>query len=284
MQLLNIIGAGKLGRTLGRLAAQSGQYRVQDCVARSAASAQAAVDFIGAGRACSQLAQVQPAALTLLSVPDDAIAATAQALADSGRVQPGAVVFHASGAAEAEILAPLRAVGAHVASLHPAFSFADPARAVMQFAATLCALEGDAAALPPLQDFAAAIGARPFALAPGGKAAYHAALSVASNYLVTLTDIARQLARQGGVDEALLPALLGPLMQGSLANALSMGPQQALTGPIVRGDAATVARHLVVLPLELQPAYRVLGERTVALAGARLPEEARQTLLALLRD
>jgi len=135
-----------------------------------------------------------------------------------------------------------------------------------------------------LQDFAAAIGARPFALAPGGKAAYHAALSVASNYLVTLTDIARQLARQGGVDEVLLSALLGPLMQGSLANALSMGPQQALTGPIVRGDAATVARHLAVLPLELQPAYRVLGERTVALAGARLPEEARQTLLALLRD
>lgn len=284
MQLLNIIGAGKLGRTLGQLAAQSGQYRVQDCLARSAASAQAAVDFIGAGRACSQLAQARPAPLTLLSVPDDAIAATAQALADSGRVQPGAVVFHASGAAEAEILAPLREAGAHVASLHPAFSFADPARAVTQFAGTLCALEGDAAALPLLQDFAAAIGARPFALAPGGKAAYHAALSVASNYLVTLNDIARQLARQGGVEEALLPALLGPLMQGSLANALSMGPQQALTGPIVRGDAATVARHLAVLPQELQPVYRVLGERTVALAGARLPEEARQTLLALLRD
>jgi predicted short-subunit dehydrogenase-like oxidoreductase (DUF2520 family) len=119
----------------------------------------------------------------------------------------------------------------------------------------LCALEGDAAALP-LQDFAAAIGARPFALAPGGKAAYHAALSVASNYLVTLTDIARQLARQGGVDEALLSALLGPLMRGSLANALSMGTQQALTGPIVRGDAATVARHLAVLPPDLQPVYR----------------------------
>jgi predicted short-subunit dehydrogenase-like oxidoreductase (DUF2520 family) len=118
-----------------------------------------------------------------------------------------------------------------------------------------------------LQDFAAAIGARPFALAPGGKAAYHAALSVASNYLVTLTDIARQLALQGGVDEALLSALLGPLMQGSLANALSMGTQQALTGPIVRGDAATVARHLAVLPPDLQPVYRTLGERTVALAG-----------------
>ncbi|BBF86467.1 ketopantoate reductase PanG [Aquitalea magnusonii] len=284
MQRLNIIGTGKLGRTLGRLAASSGQYRVQDCLARSTASAQAAVDFIGAGRACQHVAALQPAALILLSVPDDAIAATAQALADGEVIAAGTVVFHASGAAEAEILAPLREVGAHVASLHPAFSFADPERAVQQFAGTLCALEGDAAALPLLQDFAAAIGARPFALAPGGKAAYHAALSVASNYLVTLTDIASQLARQGGVDEQLLPALLGPLMQGSLANALNMGSQPALTGPIVRGDAATVARHLAVLPQALQPVYRMLGERTVALAGERLPEVARQTLLALLRD
>lgn len=284
MQELNIIGVGKLGRTLGRLATVSGKYRVQACLARSMASAQTAVGFIGDGQACSQLAALPPAHLVLLSVPDDAIASTAHALADSGVVPPGTVVFHASGAAEAEILAPLRAVGAHIASLHPAFSFADPARAVEQFAGTLCALEGDAAALPLLQDFAAAIGARPFALAPGGKAAYHAALSVASNYLVTLTDIARQLALQGGVDEALLSALLGPLMRGSLANALSMGTQQALTGPIVRGDAATVARHLAVLPPDLQPVYRTLGERTVALAGARLPADARQTLLALLRD
>ncbi|WP_199054995.1 Rossmann-like and DUF2520 domain-containing protein [Aquitalea sp. ASV15] len=284
MRVLNIIGAGKLGRTLGRLAADSGRYRVQDCLARSMASATAAVDFIGGGRACATVIGLQPADLWLLSVPDDAIAPTAQALAGSGVIRPGTVVFHASGAAEAEILAPLRAVGAHVASLHPAFSFAEPARAVAQFAGTLCAMEGDAAACVVLRDFAAAIGAQPFALAAGGKAAYHAALSVASNYLVTLTDIARQLARQGGVDEALLSALLGPLMQGSLANALSMGPQQALTGPIVRGDAATVARHLAVLPPDLQPVYRALGERTVAVAGARLPEEARQTLLALLRD
>jgi len=283
MQALNIIGVGKLGRTLARLAAASGKYRLQDCVARSAASAQTAVDFIGAGRACSQLAEVRPAALTLLAVPDDAIAATARALADRGAVLPGAVVFHASGAAEAEVLAVLRNAGAHVASLHPAFSFAEPARAVESFTGTLCGLEGDAAALPLMLEFAAAIGAQPFALAPGGKAAYHAALSVASNYLVTLTAMARQLALQGGVDEAVLPALLGPLMQGSLANALALGPQAALTGPIVRGDAATVGRHLAVLPPDLQPVYRTLGERTVALAGERLPDEARQRLLALLQ-
>ena len=283
MRSLNIIGPGRLGKTLGRLAAASGQYRVQDCLARSAASAQAAVDFIGDGQACSQLLALRPAALSLLAVPDDAIAATAQVLADSGAIAPGTVVFHASGAAEAAVLAPLRDVGVHVASLHPAFSFAEPARAVESFTGTLCALEGDAAALPLLLEFAAAIGGQPFALAPGGKAAYHAALSVASNYLVTLTDIARQLALQGGVDAALLPALLGPLMQGSLANALALGPQTALTGPIVRGDAATVTRHLAVLPAELQPVYRALGERTVALAGERLPAEAGQRLLALLQ-
>lgn len=282
MQSLNIIGAGRVGRTLGRLAVVSGACRVVDCLARSHESAREAVSFIGQGRAVDALKDLAAADLLLLSVPDDAIAGVAQALLASGAVRPGSVVFHASGAAEAEVLAPLRAAGASVASLHPAFSFADPARAVEQFAGTLCALEGDVAACVALQDFAAAIGARPFALAPGGKAAYHAALSVASNYLVTLTELARQLALQGGVGEQLLPALLGPLMQGSLANALSMGPQAALTGPIVRGDVATVARHLAVLPADMQAVYRALGERTVALAGERLPAEAGQSLRAVL--
>lgn len=283
MQGLSIVGTGRVGRTLGRLAVASGKWQVVDCLARRHASALEALAFIGQGRAVDELKDLAAADLLLLSVPDDAIASVAQALLASGVVRPGCVVFHASGAAEAEVLAPLRAAGAHVASLHPAFSFADPARAVEQFAGTMCALEGDAAACVALQDFAAAIGARPFALAPGGKAAYHAALSVASNYLVTLTDMARQLARQGGVDEQLLPALLGPLMQGSLANVLSMGPQAALTGPIVRGDVATVARHLAVLPANWQPAYRALGERTVALAGERLSADAQQRLLVLLQ-
>lgn len=283
MQGLSIVGTGRVGRTLGRLAVASGKWQVVDCLARRHASALEALAFIGQGRAVDELRDLAAADLLLLSVPDDAIASVAQALLDNDVVRPGCVVFHASGAAEAEVLAPLRAAGAHVASLHPAFSFADPARAVEQFAGTMCALEGDAAACVALQDFAAAIGARPFALAPGGKAAYHAALSVASNYLVTLTDMARQLARQGGVDEQLLPALLGPLMQGSLANVLSMGPQAALTGPIVRGDVATVARHLAVLPANWQPAYRALGERTVALAGERLSADAQQRLLALLQ-
>lgn len=282
MQGLSIIGAGRVGRTLGRLAVASGNWQVVDCLARRHASAQEALAFIGQGRAVDELKNLAAADLLLLSVPDDAIASVAQHLLASGVVRPGTVVFHASGAAEAAVLAPLREAGAHVASLHPAFSFADPARAVAQFAGTLCALEGDAAACMLLQDFAAAIGARPFALAPGGKAAYHAALSVASNYLVTLTELARQLALQGGVDEELLPALLGPLMQGSLANALSMGPQAALTGPIVRGDVATVARHLAALPAELQAVYRALGERTVMLAGERLPAEAGQQLRDVL--
>ncbi|TIC78749.1 Rossmann-like and DUF2520 domain-containing protein [Crenobacter intestini] len=280
---LNIVGGGRLGATLGALAQASGRYRVGAVLCRERAHAEAAVSLVGDGVPLCDLAALPPAGLTLIAVPDAAIAPVAAKLAAAGVLAPGSVAFHASGAGEASLLAPLAAQGVCCASLHPAFSFADPARARLSFAGTLCAFEGDTAAQAPLYDFAHAIGGAPFALAPGGKAAYHAALSVASNYLVTLAALAARIAAAGGVDTDTAARLIGTLMQQTLSNVRAIGPAAALTGPIARGDDGTVARHLAVLAGDDAAAYRALGRLTLALASA--PDAAqRERLAALLAD
>jgi predicted short-subunit dehydrogenase-like oxidoreductase (DUF2520 family) len=279
---VNIVGAGRLGQSLGRLLAASVRYRVAGVVSAHHESAVRAVGFIGQGEAVAAIAELPAADYTLVAVPDGTITEVAQALAQGGRFLSGSLVFHASGAGELDLLAPLAERGVAVGCLHPAFSFAEPARAVAGFAGTPCALDGDDAVCARLAMLAEALGGQPFRLAPGGKAAYHAALSVASNYLVTLAELAGSLARQAGVPEGEVAGLIGPLMRQTLENALTLGPAAALTGPIVRGDAGTVARHLAVLPDDAQPAYRSLGERTVQLAGARLTAQQQAALLALL--
>lgn len=268
MLTLNIIGAGRLGKTLAQLAHRSGQYRIGAVVCRSLPAAQQACAFIGGGAPRDSLQALPAANLTLLAVPDGAIAS---------------VAFHASGVGEAALLAPLAAAGVHCASLHPAFSFAEPARAVQGFAGTRCALEGDVTAFPVLRDFAAAIGAVPFDLAPGGKAAYHAALSIASNYLVTLHDLAARVAAQAGMSDEVAAAVLGGLMRQTLENTLALGPQAALTGPIARGDAGTVAKHRGVLPAADDALYCALGQATAGLAASRLDAAALAVVRAALQ-
>ena len=127
-------------------------------------------------------------------------------------------------------------------------------------------LEGDDRALDAGEQLAGALGMHPVRLAPGGKAAYHAGAVIASNYVVVLASLAEGLARRAGVPPAEARALYLPLMQGTVAN-LALGPASALTGPVRRGDAATVRRHLAALAPEDRALYRALG--LVALGLAR---------------
>lgn len=282
MQTLSIIGAGRLGKTLGRLALQSGAFQINAVYCRSQARAREAVAFIGAGTALCSLDGLPLADNYLLSVPDDALATVAETLAHNG-IAHGALAFHASGACDAALLSPLRVHGARLGSLHPAYSFADPARAAAGFAGTLCALEGDPDACSALAVLAQQLGGRPFCLAPGGKLAYHAALSIASNYLVTLTGLALSVAQQAGIEPMLRTDLIGALMKHSLENALTMGPEAALTGPIARGDQNTVARHLQVLTGCERETYLALGRATLAVARSRLTPTQLEVMQALLQ-
>lgn len=269
---LNLIGPGKVGLALALAWHRAGVVQLAGVLASQPDKARTAVAWLGAGYAVAEVAGLPAAELMLIATPDGRIADMAARLAAAKVAPAGTVVWHASGALDSTILAPLAAQGMRCASAHPVMTFADPLRAQDSLAGMPVALEGDAQACGTIHALFATVHARPFTLAAGSKAAYHAALAMASNYLVTLVELASQTLHQAGVATEACPTLLAPLMRQSLDNALSMGPQAALTGPIARGDARTVAAHLAALASTPAHArsYAELGRATLALAAPRL--------------
>jgi predicted short-subunit dehydrogenase-like oxidoreductase (DUF2520 family) len=217
--------------------------------------------------------------VVLLAVRDDAIAVAAAELAGSGGVSPRHVVLHLSGMLDEVPLAPLRTSGAALGCFHPLQAIARPEDAAARLRGAVAALTGDDRAVAAGERIATSLGMRPVRLPGGAKPRYHAAAAMASNYLVVLAAAAEQLMSDAGLDRAVAREGVAALMAGTLANARSDGAA-ALTGPIVRGDVATVRAHLAVLPPELQDMYRALGR--AALTHARLPAAAAQELRSLL--
>ena len=147
MKTLNIIGAGRVGRTLAALWRQRCVFDIQGVLNRTLGSARAAVAFIGAGRAAATLGAMHSAEVWMLATPDSAIAYTAAQLAASGLLRADDVVFHCSGALPSGEMRAAIVADVAVASVHPLKSFADPGDAMLTFAGTHCAAEGDAVAL-----------------------------------------------------------------------------------------------------------------------------------------
>ena len=266
---LNIIGAGHLGRVLGRLFAASGAFEVQDVLTRSNASALDAIGFIGAGKAAATLADVRRADAVMLAVSDDQIEPVCFALAGAGALD-GVLVFHCSGAKSSAALRAAADKGAFTASVHPVRSFADPEAVARDFAGTLCGVEGDARALALLEPALAAIGARLVPIDAAAKTVYHAASVFASNYLVTVLDAALRAYQAAGIPEQVARELARPLATETLENVFRLGPRAALSGPIARGDLATVARQQAALDGWDGPTgdlYRALALATTALAN-----------------
>lgn len=265
---LNMVGAGKVGRVLGRLFASSGAFVLQDVLTRSPGGSAQALAFMGAGHAAASIDSMRRADCWMLAVGDDQIESVCAALAAAGQLD-GAVVFHCSGAKPSSVLA---APGALVASVHPVRSFADPHQVATHFSDTFCGIEGDAKALAMLAPALALIGARAVMIDAAAKTVYHAASVFASNYLVTVLDAALRAYRAAGIDDAVARQMAGPLAAETLANVLRIGPEAALTGPIARGDMDTVARQQAALDAwdgTTGQLYASLAKATGALALRR---------------
>ncbi|WP_296510803.1 Rossmann-like and DUF2520 domain-containing protein [Rhodoferax sp.] len=280
MTTLNLIGAGRVGRTLATLWARHGVFEIQDVLTSSAGSAQAACAAIGAGTPATSLHAMRPAEVWMVAVQDARIAEVATALADSHNAkgaqgEKGAkgaypIVFHCSGTQHAGSLQPLADLGWRTASAHCILSFADVAVAVQQFAGTACALEGDASACDTLERAFSTLGAQCFGVASDDKVLYHAAAVFATNFLPVIQSVAEAAWTRSGVPAHLLPGLRATLLRNAVDNITRLGPAGALTGPAARGDVAAISRQAAVVDRWDAPsgeAYRALSALALRLAG-----------------
>ena len=243
---LTIVGAGRVGKSL------------------AAAARTAGIEVELAGRD-EHAAVAAGAECVLLCVPDDAISAAAEVCAAAD--PPPRRVGHVSGASGLDALAAAARTGSDVFSLHPLQTIPD---GDTDLHGTPCAIaapseEGIAFA----EDLAGSLGMEPFELDEASRAAYHAAASISSNFLITLEESAARLLERAGVEDA--RRLLTPLVLRTAENWSERGGA-ALTGPIARGDEATVTRHMDALAridADLLETYRVLARRTRDLAAER---------------
>jgi len=278
---LSIVGAGRVGRTLGKRLRRLG-WRIGAVVSRSEKASRAAVRSIGAGKPHVGLSRIIfNSNVVLLTVPDTALAPIAQALArvaDKGL--KGKIVLHTSGALDRTVLRPLARRGAAVGSLHPMQTFSG--RGTPNLNAIIFAVEGDPRAQLVARGIARALGGFPVAIKGKNKPAYHAAGALVAGHGLALVESAAQVLRRIGFTRASAAQALLPLMRQMLDNFERLGPRAAWTGPISRGDFAIVKQHKRAMqnhPREFQHSYAALS----LLAGRVLAKNPSATLKQLKR-
>ncbi|MFZ3333240.1 MAG: DUF2520 domain-containing protein [Candidatus Acidiferrales bacterium] len=277
----SIVGAGRLGRTLGRNLRRVG-WRVGAVVTRSEATARAAIRAIGAGEPHSTLTRdVMDADVILLATPDDALTDVAHKLARlAGKGCRGKVVLHASGALDSSILRPLARCGAATGSMHPMQTFTERSQPSLQ--GVIFAIEGDTRARRTAAAIARGLGGVPAQLASRHKPAYHAAGTMLAGHALALTESATQVLTKIGFSREHAVQTLLLLMRQMLDNFEKHGPRAAWTGPTARGDYATVGKHYNALrryPREFADSYATL----VRLSARVLAKNPSKTLKQLDR-
>lgn len=240
-----IVGAGNLGAALA-ISLRAEGFHIDAIVTRSrTASLQRArrlAKKIGS-RVLSRVQEVQ-ARVLWLCVPDTAIAAIASSLADQFDAR-GKVALHSSGALSSDVLQPLRAKGASVAAVHPFMTFVRGSRPSL--AGVPFAIEGDSQAVRLARSIVRHLGGKPYAVGKREKNAYHAWGTFSSPLLTALLAAAERVAVLAGVPPKEARQRMLPILLQTVKNYSEFGAPAGFSGPIVRGDVATVRRHLDVL-------------------------------------
>lgn len=276
---IGVIGAGRLGTTLA-LALDARGGRVSWVASQSRARAEELSAALDHAQATSAEELCAHASIVVLATPDDALRELSARL--PFRAQQA--VVHCSGALEANVLEGARVAGPALGCLHPIQTF--PARFgdASRFAGITIGVEASEPALRAwLHQACGALGATPLDLSGVDRARYHAAAVLASNYVIALHEAAACAFELAGLPREAARGALAPLTLGA-ANAVAGLPlEQALTGPLARGDVHTIERHLAALAGEpaLAELYRSLAARLLKLPLALGPADRAKLLAAL---
>ncbi len=277
-QSIGIIGAGRLGASLA-MALEAAGYRVVAVASRSAGSAASLAARLGEATALSSRRLAETCELVFITVPDSQIASVSAEL----KWNAGQAVVHCSGALGLDALARAADAGARTGFLHPLQSFSSREGEPERFRGIVCGVEGAPPLGSTLERIAADLGAGVVRLEGVDRARYHAAAVFASNYAVALMAAARRAWELAGLPPDQARPALAPLLLGAASNVAERELAAALTGPIARGDAATIERQLAALAedRELLELYRRLGAELLRLV-LRHPADAAERLRALL--
>lgn len=281
---MGVVGVGRVGATLGSALARAGH----EIVAASGISQRSRdrAERLLPGTAVLPVDETVAAAdLVLLAVPDDALRPLAAGLADTDAWRPGQLVAHTSGAQGIGVLDPAAARGVLALALHPVMTFAGRPEDLDRLNGAPFGVTAPEELRPVAESLVLEMGGEPVWVPESARALYHAALSVASNHLVTLVNDAVSMLDGAGIGE---PArLVAPLLSASLDNVLRLG-DAALTGPVSRGDVDTVRRHVDTLRRsapDTVSAYLALARRTAerAVSTGRLSAAQQDALGEVLR-
>jgi predicted short-subunit dehydrogenase-like oxidoreductase (DUF2520 family) len=281
---VGVIGAGRVGAVLGAALGRAGHHVMAASGVSSASVAR--IERLLPGAALLPADRVPNGVdLLVMAVPDDALAGLVRGLVEAGSIVKGLVIAHTSGAHGVDVLAPAVAAGAHPLALHPAMTFTGTAQDLDRLESGISFGVTAPERMRPLATrLVADLGGSVEWIPEAARPLYHAALAHGSNHLVTLVNEAMDRLRDAGVVHP--ERVLAPLLRASLENVLSHG-DVALTGPVARGDAGTIARHLAVLRSvapDSVPAYLALARRTAdrAIASGRLRPRDAEPLLGVL--
>lgn len=280
---VGIVGVGRAGSVLGAALRRAGYPIV-------AASAVSDVSRLRAEALLPNVALLTPpevlakAELVLLTVPDDALPDLVIGLARTGAVRPGQFLAHASGRYGIGVLDPATAQGALPLALHPAMTFTGTSLDLDRLVDTPFGVTAPDALRPIAEALVVEMTGDPVWVPEARRALYHAALANGANHLVTLVNQSVDLLAEAGVEDP--QRMLAPLLSAALDNALRQG-DAALTGPVARGDAGSLAAHISAID-EISPearrAYVAMARLTAdrALAAGILKPQAAEALLEVL--
>jgi len=260
---IGLIGPGRAGVGLALALAQAGYSVRLHGRNKKSVPAPLTITVGDGGKPPPWIADVDT---VILTVRDDAITPLATSLAKARAITERHVVLHLSGVQGQEALGPLVTTRAALGSFHPLQTIVEPELTPERLKGAWAAVEGMPRAIEAGERIAQDLGMRPFRIATKSKAIYHAGAVFASNYLVVVEAVAQRLLRHAGLSDADAWAALRPLVEGTFENLSRHEPREALTGPLVRGDTATIVRHLESLAVDDAMLYRALGRAALELA------------------
>ncbi|MGC4174416.1 Rossmann-like and DUF2520 domain-containing protein [Demequina sp.] len=282
---VGVVGAGRVGAVLATALREAGHHVVGASGVSEDSVSRIETLLPGVPRLEPE-AVVRGADLVLLTVPDDALEPLCAGLATVGAFRAGQLVVHTAGRFGVGVLSDAVAAGALPLAIHPAMTFTGTSLDRGRLADAVFAVTAPAPLLPIAQALVVEMGGEPIVLAEADRAAYHAAIVHAANHAVTLAAQSAAVLARLGVEEP--GRVLSPVVHASIENALADAPGSvsSLTGPVVRGDAGTVAAHLGALAAlpDTRSAYRAMARATadLALAGGRIGPAQYADLIATL--